>query len=51
MSKNTITYWNALAGENSGKWLFVKGTEDFVEELTLSVVVQEVSFPNQRAAS
>ncbi|MDR3437320.1 cupin domain-containing protein [Telmatospirillum sp.] len=37
MAKSAVVYWNALAPENSGKWVAVDGLSGLVEELTLSI--------------
>lgn len=37
MSKSTITYWNALARENSERWEPIPGTDGMLEELTLAI--------------
>jgi len=37
MAKSTVTYWNALDPESQAQWRPVKGLENMVEELTLSI--------------
>jgi ChrR Cupin-like domain len=37
MAKSTVTYWNALDPESQEQWSPVKGLENMVEELTLSI--------------
>ena len=37
MAKNTATYWNVLAPENSYKWAPIPGTSDMLEQLTLAI--------------
>ena len=37
MGKTTVSYWNPLHAEHTGKWQPVAGLEDRVEELTLSI--------------
>lgn len=37
MSKSTITYWNPLSVESTGKWQPIESLEDIAEELTLSI--------------
>jgi hypothetical protein len=37
MSKSTITYWNVLSADNSGKWESIEGTEGMLEQLTLAM--------------
>lgn len=40
MAKNTTTYWNVLAPENSHKWKSIPGTSGMLEQLTLSIDVK-----------
>ena len=37
MSKNTVTYWNALDKSNDEKWEVIDGTEGKLEQLTLAI--------------
>lgn len=37
MPKSTLSYWNALAGENKHRWEPVPGLDDIVQQLTLSM--------------
>jgi hypothetical protein len=37
MAKSTVTYWNALDPESQEQWSPVKGLENMVEELILSI--------------
>ncbi len=37
MAKTTVTYWNPLSSEHSGKWRPIEGLEAVAEELTLSI--------------
>jgi hypothetical protein len=37
MAKSTVTYWNPLIPENNEKWECIEGTDDLIEQLTLSV--------------
>lgn len=37
MAKSTVSYWNALDPESQEQWSPVKGLENMVEELTLSI--------------
>ncbi len=37
MAKTTISYWNPLRPENTGKWQPVDGLEGMAEQLTLSI--------------
>lgn len=37
MAKNTATYWNVLASENSDRWQPVPGTSGMLEQMTLAI--------------
>lgn len=37
MPKSTVTYWNALKPEHSGKWQTIDGSDGLLEQLTLSI--------------
>ena len=37
MAKNTSNYWNALDDNNSGKWTIIDGTNNLLEQITLSI--------------
>ena len=45
MAKSTVTYWNALDPESQEQWSPVKGLENMVEELTLSIDTDTGEYP------